>query len=250
MSWIWIFVIGILILGLIIGVILYIVYRNRKVEDIRSVPDRGDILASTTTVERPIPIVLEPVENVPIEENLEPVPIQRDYRPYKVVGARDGSWFQVLDRQGDIVASFSTPTSEDETPTFEAECPQGQVELVGIHSTPEGERLGPVGCASDADGTPQIQYVGQNENIERLYSLGRILPMSENTSTGCPSGFQRLMETDGITGLRNGITMPILSRGMRYICVPDDQCKFHRDCPDGQICSGGQCIPVEQISDF
>lgn len=247
MSWIWILVAGIIILGLIVGVILYIIYRNRKMEPVRvqrPTANGRDIPA------RPVSPP-EPVEEISsTEEEPEITPVERDYRPYRVIGARDGSWFQVLDRQGDVVASLSDPDTGEDAPTFEAECPQGQVELIGIRSTPEGERLGPIGCASDANGVPQIQYIGQNENVERMYSLGRVLSPTEDDTSGCPSGFQRLMETDGITGVGNGISMPRLSRGVRYICIPDNQCKFHKDCPDGQICSGGQCIPVEQVSDF
>lgn len=229
MSWIWILIVGIVILILIIGLILYFIYRNNQVQK-----------------------VLPQVRNVPSVSNN----IMRDYRPYKVIGARDGSWFQVLDKQGDIVASFSTPEtlSPNGTPvyTFEAECPQGQVELVGIRSSPDGERIGPVGCAVQATDTspPQIQYVGTEGNIERLYSLGRIPLSNSSMSSTCPSGFQRLMSSDGVTGQQIGNNAERLGMGIQYICVPEGECKFHRDCPDGTICSGGNCISVENIADF
>jgi len=234
MNFIWILIAGIVLIGVVIGVILYVIYRNRQMQ---SLPATIEYNAVTTPSVQPV------IETVPIRYT---PPIERDYRPFKVVGARDGSWFQVLDRQGDIVARFSTPTGE---PTFEAECPQGQVELIGIRSTPEGERIGPIGCALSAVSEPSsIQYVGQEGNVERIYSLGRVLGSQEGDS--CPSPYRKLLISDGATGVQNGNIGERINNGIQYICIPDNQCQFHRDCPEGTICSGGECIPIEGILDF
>lgn len=263
MNWIWLLIAGIVLIGLIIGVILYLIYRNRQVQtasqngrDVTNGQNNAVIVNNGFNARRP-PQPLSPSnprpspQPIPVsQDDIDDIPVQRDYRPYRVVGARDGSWFQVLDRQGDIVASFSTPQG---VPTFEAECPQGQVELIGIRSTAEGDRLGPVGCVTDA--TSNIQYVGQQGNVERVYSLGRVLgnaqgQVEESDDSGCPSGFRQLMGSDGVTGMQNGNTANRLSNGIKFICVTDNQCQFHRDCPDGTVCSGGNCVPVENIADF
>jgi hypothetical protein len=193
MSTLWILlIIGIVILFLVLGIVIFLIIRNRR-----------------PTVERSVPVL--PVNVYP------PNNIQRDYRPFRVVGSSDGSWFQVLDRQGNIVASFSNPVGN---PTFEAECIDGQVETIGIRSTSNGNRIGPIGCTTAIPGA--LQYIGQQGNIDRIYSLGR-------EYNECPSGFRRID-----TSIGNGIS---------YTCVQDDgECEFHSECPDNMICSGGRCI--------
>lgn len=225
MIWIWILIAGVLLLGLIIGIVLYFIYKNKQ---------RQSLLVQAL----PMDVSPQRISSTPYSDTT----VQRDYSPYRVVGARDGSWFQVLDRQEDVVAQFSTPQGQ---PTFEAECTDGQVEFIGVKSTLEGNRLGPIGCVTSTDPS-QIQYVGQQGNVERVYSLGRVF----SSDTDCPSGLRRLMNSDGVTGSSNGNVASRLSNGIGFICVPDDQCQFHSDCPEDYVCTGGNCVPIENISDF
>lgn len=238
MNWGWVLIIGAILIFLLLGIILYVIYRNRQVRRVvqnRVIANQRVTPSNTINAENPIS-VSSSTQRDPIE--------QTDNRAYRVIGARDGSWFQVLDRQGEIIASFSVPEGE---PTFEAECPNGEVELIGIRSTADGNRIGPIGCATTAsNGSRNIQYVGQQGNIERIYSLNESPPEGD-----CPSGFRRLMTSDGITGLLNGNIAERTATGIKYICIPDTQeCNFHNDCPDGQICSGGNCIPPEEVANF
>lgn len=147
--------------------------------------------------------------------------------------------FFVLARPRVVAREIQTTDLPDEIieeplSTYEAVCVEGELELIGVQDTPDGYNVVSAGCRqSNGD----LTYVGQTETVDRFYTL----------SDECPDGYRRMLSTDGVTGYLNGNVMRRLSPGIRYICIPDERCQAHSDCPDGTICSGGECVPVDDF---
>lgn len=230
MNWLVFLLVGVFLLAIIVGVGLFIWRKNllSVVQEQLIPPDIITKPIEYPAVSPPVVVPERPVQpSTPISPQRPTEPtipeIPPDTRPYRLIGAADGRWFQVLDRQGSVVASLNIPTQTDidSGTNVSLECPEGELELVGVRNTPMGRRLGPIGCSISGTGT--MRYIGQRENIEQYYSLGKT----------CPSGYQPR-------------TSNLLNTGINYICVSEG-CKVQSDCPSGTFCSGGQCVP---ISDF
>jgi len=207
-----------------IAIAIFVIFRGQKKIEVKE------------PIQQPSEPVVFPVRPT---QPQQPVVPQVQLFPYKVIGASDGSWFQVLDQNGNIVASLNEPNSKNE---FEQVCPNGSsVEYIGITRDQNGPKLSTVGCYYPVANTTVFQ--GQKDNIDTIYSLGK----NTREIDGCKLGIPSMFESVGITGYLGTRGIGKIAKGISYICVPEQTCSSQSQCPPDTLCTGGKCVPFDQL---
>lgn len=220
MSWIIIVIIAVVLLLVVLAIGL-LLWSNSK--------SNTQIVAIQQPVQSQNPISLNiPVYGVPvgpspvIELNApsinirtpEPLPLgQVVGTGQSVVGASNGSWFQVIGNDGNVVETVGVP---NEDRSFSNTCPRGNVSYVSV--TDNG--INAVGC----------EYNGDVTVIGDLSTNAEVYPIAPNIL--CPGNYTR-----------RAITRTAYPD---FVCVTDAQCVYNRDCPQGLICANGSCTQINE----
>lgn len=202
-------ILGIIIVIVIIVVIVavgFLIFRSMSMKNANTLVTPGKVVSPSVPTN--VPQRQQPSSSTATTNSSNMV-------PYKVVGGN--SWFQVLDRNGGIIATHGVPSGN---PTFTGNCGDGEVSFVGVRDNGQGETVSSILCETSAGTT----VVGNNTNIDRYYSL---FPAS------CPEGYLR-------EDLDQNESIP-------FSCAFETQCQYNRDCPAGSICSNGRCETIENF---
>lgn len=171
--------------------------------------------------------------------------------PQRVLGARDASWWKVLDGNGKELIQVGTEDTSKPA-DYDVEC-EVEVSAVGISDGPNtqtGKILGPILCKNLSGELTIIMNADGNDGVVDHY-----VPIKEFT---CPSGY-----------IQKAITYPN-SIGISYICVPNEPeensepvdivtteptatdlpvgtCKVQTDCQPNEVCNDGKCTKIEDF---
>lgn len=245
----------ILLLIIIIGVGIYLYTKLSKIQTVIGVDgtkpsnvvpnNRGTNISPNETT----PTVPREPQKPPVIINK---PATKLSEAQRVVGARDASWWKVLDGNGEELIQVGVEDTSKPA-DYDVEC-EVEVSAVGISDGPDtqtGKILGPILCKNLSGELTIIMNADGNDGVVDHY-----VPIKEFT---CPSGY-----------IQKAISYPN-STGISYICVPNEPneqgsepvdiitteptatdlpvgtCKVQTDCQPDEVCNDGKCTKIEDF---